>query len=146
MKDSVYGAPYNLVTYFRRTDGQTQNFETQPDLEQQNRKGTGWDLDLSKIKGEIGLDRLEQCEKKLEEFFSLKKIIRENPTTKRQQDSSPPSESSELSTLFQGGDLLSQFSRKNPRVRGITPAVINCSLLIADASQAKSGVTQITRQ
>ncbi len=149
IKDRVYGAPYNLVTYFRPTDGQTQNFGTQQDIEQ-NRKGTGWDLDLSKIKEKIGPDKLEQYEEKLEKFFSLKEIIRENPTTKRQQDSSPPSEHS---TLFQGGELFDQFSRKTPRVRGKThgvigetPRVIECSLLIADNSKATTSSDPITRQ
>lgn len=126
MKDSAYGAPYNLVRYFRHTDGQTQNFETQPDLEQQNRKGTGWDLDLSKIKGEIGQDRLEQCEKKLEEFF-LKKSSLSKPKKPRTIKTRRVNESSEPSSLFSNDNfgLLS----------GTTTSVIECSLLIADNSQ-----------
>ena len=116
-------------------------------------------MDLSKIKEEIGPDKLEQYEEKLEKFFSLKKQRSQNPTTKRQQDSSPPSKSSELSTLFEGGDLFDQFSRKTPRVSGKTPrvrgetpmvigetpSVIECSLLIAGKSQT-TDVAQITRQ
>ena len=69
MKDSVYGAPYNVVTYFRHANGQTQNFKTQTDLERQNRKNTEWDLDLSKIKEKIGLDELENCNERLEAFL-----------------------------------------------------------------------------
>jgi len=106
MKDSVYGAPYNLVTYFRHADGQTQNFETQPDLEQQNREGARWDLDLSKIKEKIGPDRLEQCEKKLEEFFLKKSQPRPRPRT-RTMKTRRVQESSEPSSLFSNDNFWS---------------------------------------
>ena len=68
MKDRVYGAPFNVVTYLRHANGQAQNFTTETDLEQ-NRKGTKWDLDLSKIKAEIGLDKIESCNERLEAFL-----------------------------------------------------------------------------
>ena len=127
MKDSVYGAPYNLVTYFRPTDGQTQNFETQPDLEQQNRKGTRWDLDLSKIKEKIGPDKLEQCDKKLKEFFLKKSSLSKtkkprNFKTRRVQEPSEPS------SLFSNDNSFGLFS-------GTATSVIECSLLIDDKSQ-----------
>ncbi len=126
MKDSVYGAPYNLVTYFRHADGQTQNFETQPDLEQQNREGARWDLDLSKIKEKIGQDRLEQCEKKLEEFF-LKKSSLSKPKKTRTFKTRRAQESSESSSLFSNDNSFGSFS-------GTITSVIGCSLL-ADQSQ-----------
>ena len=126
MKDSVYGAPYNLVTYFRHADGQTQNFETQPDLEQQNREGARWDLDLSKIKEKIGPDRLEQCEKKLEEFF-LKKSSLSKPKKTRTFKTRRAQESSESSSLFSNDNSFGSFS-------GTITSVIGCSLL-ADQSQ-----------
>ena len=70
MKDSVYGATYNVVTYFRHANGQTQNFKTKTDLEQQNiEEGTKWDLDLSKIKEKIGLDKMENCNENLKTFL-----------------------------------------------------------------------------
>ncbi len=135
MKDSVYGAPYNLVTYFRPTDGQTQNFATQQDIEQ-NRKGTRWDLDLSKIKEEIGPNKLEQYEKKLEEFFLKKSSLSKakkprNFRTRRVQESSGPS------SLFSNDNSFGLLS-------GTTTSIIECSLLIADKSQTTSD--QITRQ
>ena len=126
MKDSFYGAPYNLVTYFRHADGQTQNFETQPDLEQQNREGARWDLDLSKIKEKIGQDRLEQCEKKLEEFF-LKKSSLSKPKKTRTFKTRRAQESSESSSLFSNDNSFGSFS-------GTITSVIGCSLL-ADQSQ-----------
>ena len=136
IKDSVYGAPYNLVTYFRDTYGQTQNFATQPDLEQQNRKGTRWDLDLSKIKEKIGPDKLEQCDKKLEEFFSKKSSLSKakkprNFRTRRVQESSGPS------SLFSNDNSFGLLS-------GTNTSVIECSLLIAGKSQTTSD--PITRQ
>ena len=121
MKDSFYGAPYNLVTYFRHADGQTQNFETQPDLEQQNREGARWDLDLSKIKEKIGQDRLEQCEKKLEEFF-LKKSSLSKPKKTRTFRTRRAQES-----LFSNDNSFGSFS-------GTITSVTGCSLL-ADQSQ-----------
>jgi hypothetical protein len=124
MKDSVYGAPYNLVTYFRHADGQTQNFETQPDLEQQNREGARWNLDLSKIKEKIGPDRLEQCEKKLEEFFLKKSQPRPRPRTMKTRR---VQESSEPSSLCSNDNLFGPFS-------ATTTSIIECSLL-ADQSQ-----------
>jgi len=66
IKDSIYGAPYNVVTYFRHANGQTQNFQTKTDLEQQNIEGAKWDLDLSKIKEKIGLDKIENCNERLQ--------------------------------------------------------------------------------
>jgi hypothetical protein len=48
-----------------------QNFTTETDLEQ-NRNGTRWDLDLSKIKEKIGADRLENCNEELTAFLSNK--------------------------------------------------------------------------
>jgi hypothetical protein len=74
MKDSVYGAPFNVVTYLRHANGQTQNFKTQTDLEQQNRKGTKWDLDLSKIKAEIGLDKIENCNEILQALLEQNRL------------------------------------------------------------------------
>ena len=74
MKDSVYGAPFNVVTYLRHANGQTQNFKTQTDLEQQNRKGTKWDLDLSKIQAEIGLDKIENCNEILQALLEQNRL------------------------------------------------------------------------
>lgn len=124
MKDGVYGAPYNLVTYFMHADGQTQNFETQPDLEQRNREGARWDLDLSKIKEKIGPDRLEQCEKKLEEFFLKKNQPRTRTRTMKTRRVQEPSEPS---SLFSNDNLFGPFS-------ATATSIIECSLL-ADQSQ-----------
>ena len=126
MKDSVYGAPYNLVTYFRHADGQTQNFVTQPDQEQQNREGARWDLDLSKIKEKIGPDRFEQCEKKLEEFFLKKSQPKPKPRTRTMQ-TRRVQESSESSSLFSNDNSFGSFS-------ATATSIIECSLL-ADQSQ-----------
>ena len=92
IKDSIYGAPFNVVTYLRHANGQTQNFQTKTDLEQQNRKNTEWDLDLSKIKEKIGLDKIENCNERLQALLKQNSSSSEpeetgtSGTTKRRQE------------------------------------------------------------
>jgi hypothetical protein len=91
IKDSIYGAPYNVVTYFRHANGQTQNFQTQTDLEQQNREGTKWDLDLSEIKEKIGLDIIENCNERLQALLKQysSSSEQEKPATSSSEQEKP---------------------------------------------------------
>jgi|GEM_PF-3414314 len=139
MKDSVYGAPYNAVTYFRHTDEQTQNFETQPDPEQQNRKGTGWDLDLSNIKEKIGAGRLENCNEELTTFL-FNKYKSSNLTSSKNKDGGfrskrakePEQESSGFSSLLSSDPFLDPSP--NP-FSEITTDGIKCTLVLGDTKQ-----------
>jgi hypothetical protein len=113
IKDSIYGAPYNVVTYFRHANGQTQNFQTKTDLEQQNRKNTEWDLDLSKIKEEIGLDKIENCNERLQALLKQNSSSSEpentgtpSGTTKRMQE---PSSEKQPSTKVNKRQIIKGF-------------------------------------